>query len=592
MKWLQYARESIKRKLIVAFVTVILLIASTVGVVQYVLTSSMLQLDLERYSGQILEQANLNINRYFKEYEQAFLFIQGSEEFYQWTREQDNFTSSYLRLNNLIFQNSIQPFVMQHPEVLSISLLNPYGYELRYNPKFPFKLGYKLAEHIIGQQGAGTSSPYITVRRSTDYEGAPIVVLTLSKQLNYYGSKAYIQMDISVDPLLTILQKMNNGEHHDRYLLDAEGTIVAHSSAEAMLTPVPREYRDKLLQEPSGAFMDKKTKQFVVFASIPNTPGWKSAIEVPYREAARTIYLVRDVTLTVTAVGIVCTVLLIYAFSSSLVKRILLLKRQLLNTKLGHIAPGPEVGGTDEIAQLGHAFNDMLRNLDSSVDELARTRVREQTAIMTAVQSQIHSHFLYNSLETINAMASVSGMKPIEEAVAALSAMIRYSSRIRDIAVTVGDEIEHTRHYLELAAIRFETIDYRYRVDSSLLSVRCPKLMLQPVLENAIRHNVEKLGLPIRLDISVRNWRNRYVLIRICDNGAGIPPEALASLRNKIREEDLDIPDGDRSIGLQNVAYRIRQFYRREGLQAELAIGNRHSRGGVLVNLILPMHTS
>ncbi|GAA3409670.1 sensor histidine kinase [Paenibacillus hodogayensis] len=592
MRWARFIRESIRRKFIVLMVSVMLLLVSTIGITQYVLTSSMLKLDLEKYNRQILEQANLNINRYFMEYEQAFLFIEGSDEFYQWSRQKANYTSTYLRLTNMIYQNSIQPFVMQHPEVISISLLNPYGHELIYNPKLAFKLDYSFAERVKQASPVIGGRPAISVRHASEYAGSDsIVVLTMIKALNFYGEKAYVQMDISVNPLLNILQLMSAGGHNARYIVDVDGTIVAHPAEGAILTRIDEALHQRLQADNAGAFMDKRTQKFIVFASIPYAPGWKSVVELPYKEAAQTVYVVRNLTLTVTALGVVVVAVLVFFLSSSLTRRIIMLKKQVLSMKLGHIRPGPEVGGVDEVAQLGHAFNDMLGRLDTSIDELARARVREQTAMFTAVQSQIHSHFLYNTLETINAMASLNGIKPIEQAVVSLSSMIRYSSRIGDIEVTLANELEHARHYLKLANIRFEAISYQERIDSSLLAVRCPKLILQPVLENAIKHNVEKAGRMLHVAVTVRNWRNRYVIVRICDDGEGIPGSELPALTAKVKTGKLDIPRGDDGIGLANVAYRIRQFYDRYGLRADLIIGNRRS-GGVKVYLILPVLTT
>ena len=358
-------------------VAVMLAIVSIIGVVQYVLTSSMLTRDLEQYNRQILEQANLNIGLYLMEYDQAFLFIEGSDEFYQWIRQQDPQTSAYLRLRNMIYQNSIQPFVMQHPEVLSISLLNSYGNELIYNPIIPFKLGYSLAEQIGDVAGQQPSKPAIRVKRSYDYATSPLIVLSILKELDYYGRKAYIQMEFSVEPMLNILNLINDGGNLSRFVMDEEGTIVAHPSDEQILTAVPEPMRSKLIGMESGAFMDKKSNQFVVFASLPNMPGWKSVIEFPYRSAAHTINVVRNFTLAVTGIGIGLTVVLIVILSSSLTNRIVLLKKQFVNLHLGRIEPGPEVGGVDEIAQLGLAYNNMLRRLDASIDELAHTRMRE-----------------------------------------------------------------------------------------------------------------------------------------------------------------------------------------------------------------------
>ncbi|MBD2843589.1 histidine kinase [Paenibacillus sp. IB182496] len=590
MRTLPFIRNSIRRKLVLLFVTVMALLISTVGIAQYGLTSSMLRDDLETYSLQTLEQANLNIQRYFKEYEQAFLFVEGSEEFLTWTRQRERFTSTYLRLSKLIDRNSVQPFIMQHPEVLSLSMLNPYGNELRYTTSAPFRLDYSLRERMTRMPMPGGRIQSAVVHRSDDYDGAAPVVLSLTHQWNHYGSNSYIVMDIAVTPLLRILQRMDEATDGAQYIVDGQGRIVVHAQEERIFEAVSPQLGAQIAQADSDAFLDRASNRFVVFAAIPDTQGWTSVIELPYDQAARTIYLVRDFTVSVTVLGIGVTVLLLFVFSSSITGRIVKLKKQLLQTKLGRIEPGPELGGVDEIAQLGHAFNSMLRRLDASVDELADARAREQTALFTAVQSQIHSHFLYNSLETINAMAGIAGMRTIEQAVLSLSAMIRYSSRIREVAVPLRDELEHTRHYLYMTGIRFERISYTYRVDPEALEVRCPKLILQPVLENACKHNVETAGRSLHLDLSVRARFGRYVHIRIRDDGAGMPDAVLHRLRGSLASASLELPAGDSGIGLANVAYRLSQFYAQRGCGgARIGVYHNREGTGITVAIVVPM---
>lgn len=581
VKWVQRVHESIRLKLIVLFIFLILIITIPIGAVNYLKTSTMMEDNLGNYSLQILEQANLNIDRYFSEYDQAFLMIASSDEFSNWLKLKNRYHADYIREYYRIAENYVQPFVSQHPEVLSIVLLNHYGNELHYNHKSSFKLGYSMFDNMAMFKQVEFGKTEVFVLKNEDYDNHEIFTLTLLKKYVFNGQEAYLKMDISISPLLSILENNSMNQHGARFIVSSDGTIVAHSEEKFLLTPLAESYLSGMDGKLSGVFLNKEQQEFIVFASIPYYPDWKSVVAIPYQEAVKPIDEIRNVTITITLIGICLAVVLVVFISSSITSRLIKLKKQMVLTHTHQINREIHVKGNDEVAQLGHAFKRMLFRLEQSVDQLTEAKLKEQEAVFTSLQSQINSHFLYNTLEAINSMANLANMRNIETAVTSLSDMLRYTSKFKEIAVQVEDELRHVRHYLNIIRIRYDAVSCNIVMnDSKLARNICPKAILQPIIENCVKHVTEKLGLPVHMEVKMAKWGNRYLVIKIQDDGPGFHQEAIAAFQKT---------DPGLHIGLSNVADRIKKFYEKIGLNSRMSIrNNKHGRGAVVV-LILPV---
>src|SRR5690606_3102909 len=128
-----------------------------------------------------------------------------------------------------------------------------------------------------------------------------------------------------------------------------------------------------------------------------------------------------------------------------------------------------------------------------------------QQAVLRSLQAQINSHFLYNALESINSMAYLARHHQIERTALALAEMLRYTSEYTQTVVGMMEEVHHAVHYVEIMQIRYPSeIDFEYEVDDESRQAVCPKAIIQPIIENSIKHGLEKTGKHLILRLSVR----------------------------------------------------------------------------------------
>jgi two-component system sensor histidine kinase YesM len=205
--------------------------------------------------------------------------------------------------------------------------------------------------------------------------------------------------------------------------------------------------------------------------------------------------------------------------------------------------------------------------------------LEKQTAELKALQSQIHPHFLQNTLQMIGGM--VYSQKPADsyKVIRALSEMFRYIVRAPDGLVPLQSELDQLEHYMLIQKQRFATrLEYKLEITGELRACYIPKLSLQPIVENAFLHGLEKKPGEWRLGIEVLcDPQQGMVTIQICDNGVGMEPDRLAEMQSKLeritRHTDRVWSSGT-SIGLLNAASRMVMHFGPEyGIRMESELG-------------------
>jgi len=224
------------------------------------------------------------------------------------------------------------------------------------------------------------------------------------------------------------------------------------------------------------------------------------------------------------------------------------------------IPPPVERHPIREIEALNYSFRLMQEKLHQSTASLLSARSEETKAKMLALQSLMNPHFVYNNLATISSMAEDGQMNEIVSVCADISAMLRYISADGAAGVPLGEEIAHTERFLNCMKVRFgHDLTFLVDVPDSMRGIVIPKLMVQPVVENAIKHgfNIEP---PWRVVVTgyVEDGAWRIV---VEDNGIGFNPESLSVLRERIRESQTNgmvLPYGIEGIGLLNIYLRMK----------------------------------
>ena len=242
----------------------------------------------------------------------------------------------------------------------------------------------------------------------------------------------------------------------------------------------------------------------------------------------------------------------------------------------------------DEFGFLYTAFNKMTRNINSLVKDVYVEELARKDAEIAALQEQINPHFLYNTLESINWRAQLAGEQEIALMIQALSKLMDLSiNRNQEKFTNLNQEIAYAQQYMFLIGMRYtDSLTYEVEVAPEIGDLLVPKLIVQPLLENAVKHGIEAVG---EGKVSLRCYRKETKLfIEVEDNGQGMEEEMLRKIK-RIFQNEQEISDiGDenrRSIGLQNVARRLYLIYNK---RAEIQIQSEYQKG-TNITLMIPI---
>lgn len=233
-------------------------------------------------------------------------------------------------------------------------------------------------------------------------------------------------------------------------------------------------------------------------------------------------------------------------------------------------------GNVDEITEMGLSFNIMVGRVRELLDAKVREQENLKRAELRALQAQINPHFLYNTLDTIIWMTESKKADQVIEIVRALSSFFRISlSKGRDW-ITIAEEVERTRNYLVIQKMRYRDIlDYRIEMDESVAANSILKLILQPLVENALYHGIKNKRQGGTIVVRAMRRNDSEILLQVQDNGIGFSPERLAQL-----QADLDDDSGEIKLesgfGIGNVNKRIKLYYGRDygvSIQTEAGVG-------------------
>ncbi|HLO18620.1 MAG TPA: sensor histidine kinase, partial [Anaerolineales bacterium] len=202
-------------------------------------------------------------------------------------------------------------------------------------------------------------------------------------------------------------------------------------------------------------------------------------------------------------------------------------------------------GNHDEISELGRALNNMIERINDLIEREYKAVINQRNAEYRALQSQIHPHFIYNTLNGFLGLNRLNDMVGLEKAILALSGMLHYIFEGEDW-VHLREEVTFIQRYSELQRLRFrERLTSQIQCDKAAEEIKIPKLLLQPLVENAMIHGIEPVGRPCTLTVDIKltqQEREAWICITIQDDGQGFDPQA---------------PDRKEGLGLANVRERL-----------------------------------
>jgi len=315
---------------------------------------------------------------------------------------------------------------------------------------------------------------------------------------------------------------------------------------------------------------------------IINTPmtklDWKLMGVLPENELMAKSNDVRRTFIFVGGIVVAFLLIISYSFSTWITKPISNLAKEMSRierNEFKEIEIKKSYGR--ETKQLYKQFNYMVRRINSLIDEVYMAQIKEKEAELLALQQQINPHFLYNTLDSIAWMSMAYKAEDIRYMVMSLASMMRYSLNEGNNFITVRDELEQVRNYLGIQEIRYDNkFTTTITVDKEALDYKIIKLIIQPLVENAIVHGFKDTGIFGNIEISV-HIVGEDLIIKVINDGVEIDMEKVKKLLAP------DIEEKPKHYGLRNVNDRlIKRFGRNSAIS--FSVENKKTIAAIVIN--------
>ena len=397
-----------------------------------------------------------------------------------------------------------------------------------------------------------------------------VITLTRAVELTRGVSteQGILLIDITYGSLKQLLDSITMGNHGYLYMISSGGQLIYHPQMQLIDAGQLEEniqaavgYRDGNYRESyQGRIRDVTVK------SVGYT-GWKLVGVTPEQDSY--LNTLKTKLFMVFLVGLFLLILMIInaSISSRITVPIRELEKSVNALETGNLDAEVYQGGSYEIRHLGRSIGDMAKQIKVLMQDIVAEHESKRKSEFDTLQSQINPHFLYNTLDIIVWVIENEQKSEAVKVVTALARFFRISLSKGKSIITVRDELEHVRNYLMIQQMRFKN-KFTYTIDAApeVLGLASLKLMLQPLVENAIYHGMEfKDGDGIIAVTAVQKEDGLWFTIQ--DNGLGMTEEQVESLLTEHAHVSSKRGSG---IGVKNVNERIRLYFGNEyGLSIE-----------------------
>lgn len=402
-------------------------------------------------------------------------------------------------------------------------------------------------------KSAQLKKPYIYVHRRVDGKYRKDIVMGIVEQIKDINSDkvlGYISLDIYDDYFNDIFNNVKAYKGDNIYVLDKSGYIVTDKLYKNKTGfKFYNKYIDIILNNESGTFnCNIEGKDYIAYFDTVEKNGFKVVETIPkdiiYSDRINIIKFF----LIMLILFIAAAVWLSYLLSKYISNPVNKLAELMSSVEQGDRTVNFDVKYDDEIGNLGRSFNNMVKEIHRLIDEVYVKKYMLKDAEFEALKAQVNPHFLYNILESINWMAKMENCNDTSRMITTLGKFLRYNISAKGDIVTVEEDMKQVENYLKLQEMRYgDKFKTKIHIDNEIYNQKILKLLIQPIVENAIVHGIEpKIG---QGQLIINGFRdNENICFEIMDDGIGM---------------DNSTSNGE-GMGMLNVDKRIKIHYGEE----------------------------
>lgn len=363
-------------------------------------------------------------------------------------------------------------------------------------------------------------------------------------------------LDIKHDIISSAIQNVIIGEGGFVYVLDSAGHIV-YTPTNSVVYRIKPEW----LHNGQGRLTAKvKGQKYLISYQQSAYSGWKIVSVSSYREIMGNVNKMIVAFVALLVATLLMVMFLAVKISETITKPIVTLRNLMRRTEEGELTVRFRGDYQDEISDLGRNFNHMLERIQELLEQVYEEQENKRQVELKVVQEQFKPHFLYNTLDTIGWMAREHEADDIVHLVDALTNVFRIGLSKGKDYITLQDEMRYISNYLYIQKIRYgPKVHYEVTMDAGCEGEEIPKLILQPLVENAIYHGVKMKRGDGHLNVRVVKEGKQTIRLEVQDDGKGMNSGKAEELEKLLNEPSK--PEQNRSFGLFYVKERLRIRY-------------------------------
>lgn len=516
------------------------------------------------YTQTIIQQMNQNIDSYIDYMENISYLVSSNEDVQSYLFGDEPDPESRVRI-----LNQFKTILDSRSDILNLGIIGENGRMLindalrLTNPDLDIHTQQWYTNALNDSASSYLSSSHVQHIIS----GERPWVITLSRGIRNKASEVGNQkegvffIDLNYSAISELCNQSMVGNQGYAFILDAEGNIVYHPQQQQLYNELQTENISLIMgTDQDTVLFGKRSSEKLYSISRSGKTGWTVVNCVRVEELLRKSNKAQSLYVLV-AMGLMIVAL----FFSRFISRSITQPIQQLCDSMERVQEGDfsvsdiVVESQNEIGSLTKSFNVMTHRIQDLMEQNIREQEAKRKSELKALQSQINPHFLYNTLDSIIWMAEGKKNEEVVLMTASLARLLRQSISNEDEVVSIGQEVEYARGYLTIQKMRYkDKMEFQIEVDPSILHIPLIKLVLQPVIENAIYHGLkykESKGL-----LLVKGFmKNDNAVLQVIDNGVGMDEETLAHIyeRHKVNYQS-------NGVGVYNVQKRLQLYYGNE----------------------------
>jgi len=574
MRKLRQYFSSIQMHMVVYFAVLVLISLVTFLVFSISYTQRSIVENSTEYTKQLIDHINQDIDSYINYMENISTVVINNQDVYNYL-----FVEDLDMANELVLQQRIKEqfatILSSRTDIYNIGIIatdaERYfindGQEINYYSQKEKMKWYQ--ETLRAGKSLTLSSSHVQDLIKDNYKW----VVTLSSMLTNPNTKekdGLFFIDLNYYDIDELCENISLGQKGYIYIVDSDGEIVYHPQQQLIISGIRNELIDEVLQKSEETFQVKYLEDTKIYTtSYSEKTGW-TVVGVSYlSELMKNEEQIKITYLGITAILILIAFGLAFVFAKTITNPIKKLQMTMEKAQEGNLIPIEIKASESEIVSLNHSFNLMTGQITQLMEKNVEEQRQKRKSEMKALQAQIKPHFLYNTLDSIIWMIEVGETEESVEMTAALARFFRQSIGNSDEIVSIERELEYTKTYLEIQKMRYkDKMDFVIDVDQNIMEERIVKLVLQPLVENALYHGLKyKKGKGlIRL---AGGYHEQGIVLTVTDNGVGMEEEALKHIFES-REETAQ----NAGIGISNIQDRLQLYYGEGyGLSYESTVG-------------------